>query len=75
TSTLQGVLNFITKVIVLPKINAFLANGYPLPSVDQLSFVNPTIKVKEVSNCLISDALMHSFVCYSLSSSHWTRLG
>eukprot|EP00062_Callorhinchus_milii_P002911 gi/632939991/ref/XP_007883855.1/ PREDICTED: bactericidal permeability-increasing protein-like [Callorhinchus milii] len=47
TSTLQGVLNFITKVIVLPKINAFLANGYPLPSVDQLSFVNPTIKVKE----------------------------
>ncbi|NP_001279749.1 bactericidal permeability-increasing protein-like precursor [Callorhinchus milii] len=47
TSTLQGMLNVVTKIIVLPKINAFLAKGYPLPSVDQLSFVNPTIKVKE----------------------------
>uniref|UniRef100_A0A4W3IZ73 Bactericidal permeability-increasing protein n=1 Tax=Callorhinchus milii TaxID=7868 RepID=A0A4W3IZ73_CALMI len=40
-------LLFATKIAVLPKINALLAKGYPLPSLDRLSFVNPAIKVKE----------------------------
>ncbi|XP_042197870.1 bactericidal permeability-increasing protein-like [Callorhinchus milii] len=47
TSSLEGVLSFATKIAVLPKINALLAKGYPLPSLDRLSFVNPAIKVKE----------------------------
>ncbi|XP_078062165.1 bactericidal permeability-increasing protein-like, partial [Mustelus asterias] len=44
---LQGLLNIAVKMVVLPKVNARLANGFPLPSVDQLSFVNPLLKVNQ----------------------------
>ncbi|XP_078411581.1 bactericidal permeability-increasing protein-like isoform X1 [Cetorhinus maximus] len=44
---LQGLLNIAVKAVVLPKVNARLANGFPLPSVDRLSFVNPLLKVNQ----------------------------
>ncbi|XP_059508846.1 bactericidal permeability-increasing protein-like [Stegostoma tigrinum] len=44
---LQSILNFAVKIVVLPKINERLANGFPLPRVDHLSFVNPLIKVNQ----------------------------
>ncbi|XP_067856769.1 bactericidal permeability-increasing protein-like [Heptranchias perlo] len=46
-ASLQGILNLAIKIVVLPKINARLANGFPLPTVDHLSFVNPLVKVNQ----------------------------
>uniref|UniRef100_UPI00398F87FC bactericidal permeability-increasing protein-like isoform X1 n=2 Tax=Pristiophorus japonicus TaxID=55135 RepID=UPI00398F87FC len=46
-ASLQGLLNFVLKLVVLPKVNERLAQGFPLPSVDHLIFINPLLKVDQ----------------------------
>ncbi|GCB80340.1 hypothetical protein scyTo_0018079, partial [Scyliorhinus torazame] len=44
---LQELLKFAAEMVVLPMVNARLANGFALPSVDHLSFVSPLLKVNQ----------------------------
>ncbi|XP_072370669.1 bactericidal permeability-increasing protein-like [Scyliorhinus torazame] len=44
---LQELLKFAVEMVVLPMVNARLANGFALPSVDHLSFVSPLLKVNQ----------------------------
>ncbi|XP_043946262.1 bactericidal permeability-increasing protein-like isoform X2 [Protopterus annectens] len=46
-SKLQTLVNLALKLVVLPQINEKLAKGFPLPTIDKIKFVSPSIKINQ----------------------------
>jgi len=42
-SSLEGILTFLAEGVVLPYVNQYLKAGFPIPAVDGLALVNPSI--------------------------------
>lgn len=45
TSELNDFIGLVINAIVLPEINKFLAKGFPIPTIDGLTFSNPQIVI------------------------------
>lgn len=46
-SKLQLLLSLTLKLVVLPQINEKLAKGFPLPTIDKIKFISPSIKINK----------------------------
>ncbi|XP_028261849.1 bactericidal permeability-increasing protein-like isoform X2 [Parambassis ranga] len=44
-SSLDNILQMVLKVVVIPKVNAQLAKGYPLPTIGKMKLVNTQLQV------------------------------
>ncbi|XP_047437733.1 bactericidal permeability-increasing protein-like [Mugil cephalus] len=42
---LSNIFQLVVKAVVIPKLNAKLAKGYPLPTIGKMKLVNPQLKV------------------------------
>ncbi|KAK3536307.1 hypothetical protein QTP86_002934 [Hemibagrus guttatus] len=43
--SLDSVFNMILKVVVIPKVNAYLKQGYPLPSIGKMNLLNTQLQI------------------------------
>ncbi|XP_078507870.1 bactericidal permeability-increasing protein-like [Lissotriton helveticus] len=54
--TLQAILNEVLQILVLPKVNKVLSKGFPLPTINKLTFVNPNITIQKGAVLISTDA-------------------
>ncbi|XP_058229567.1 bactericidal permeability-increasing protein-like [Hemibagrus wyckioides] len=43
--SLDSVFNMILKVVVIPKVNSYLKQGYPLPSIGKMNLLNTQLQI------------------------------
>ncbi|XP_034023385.1 bactericidal permeability-increasing protein-like isoform X2 [Thalassophryne amazonica] len=53
---LDAVFNMVLKTVVIPKVNAQLASGYPLPTIGQMKLVNTSLQVLKDYMLIATDA-------------------
>ena len=46
-NSVQDMLNFVVKYVLLPKANKLTAAGIPLPTVDGVSFQDPSVAIMD----------------------------
>ncbi|XP_028667612.2 lipopolysaccharide-binding protein-like [Erpetoichthys calabaricus] len=51
-NVLQNFMEIALSMDTLPKMNAFLSNGFPLPNIAQVNFINPQISIMQASTLL-----------------------
>ncbi|XP_013881055.1 bactericidal permeability-increasing protein [Austrofundulus limnaeus] len=54
-STIDHIFQMVLKVVAIPIANVYLAEGYPLPALGKMQFVNPQLQILKDSILLSTD--------------------
>uniref|UniRef100_A0A671NUG9 Bactericidal permeability-increasing protein n=1 Tax=Sinocyclocheilus anshuiensis TaxID=1608454 RepID=A0A671NUG9_9TELE len=52
-TSLDNIFTIVLKVVIIPKVNAHLQEGYPLPAIGNMQLVNSQLQVLKVSLCIL----------------------
>ncbi|KAK2155658.1 hypothetical protein LSH36_234g00051 [Paralvinella palmiformis] len=54
-SRMNSLMNVASEYFIVPKLNEVGRNGYPLPVLDDVKYINPAIHLLENTVCISTD--------------------